>query len=77
MIAHQQNSEADVPRNRYSLSKKEIIKQADSLHADRIVLFKENKHIGINTEFVVEISRHQGKLFIAAFDTTTPESLMI
>lgn len=78
LIAHQQPKIDEKDRNRYSHSRgKEIIKQANNLHPDRVIIFKQSKHIGISSHYVVEISNYEGKLNIAAFDTATPESLLI
>ena len=41
-----------------------------------MILFKKRKNLGLGY-FVVEISTFNGNLSIAAFDTKTPESLLI
>ena len=53
-----------------------IINQAQNLHDNRIVLYKKRKNLGEGF-YVVEISTWEGNLCIAAFDTRTPESLLI
>jgi hypothetical protein len=53
-----------------------IINQASNLHDNRIVLYKKRRNLG-DGYYVVEISSWEGNLCIAAFDTKTPESLLI
>ena len=53
-----------------------IINQASALHDNRIVLYKKRRNLG-DGYYVVEISSWEGNLCIAAFDTKTPESLLI
>jgi len=54
-----------------------FINQAESLHKDRTIHYKEGKSLGGTNFYIIEISRHEGKLCIAAFDTQSPETLMI
>jgi hypothetical protein len=57
-----------------------IIQQAANLDPNRIVLFKKQKKLAQNNQtYVVEISSNAqtNNLYIAAFDTNTPESLLI
>jgi hypothetical protein len=41
------------------------------------VHLKNTIDLGADRGYIVEISTHEGTLFIAAFDTETPESLLI
>ena len=54
-----------------------IIRQADNLPETREVHLKNTIDLGADRSYIVEISTHEGTLFIAAFDTETPESLLI
>jgi len=55
-----------------------IIRQADKLDMNRIILFKKAKQLSQNKYYVVEISTNPQKtLFIAAYDMESPESLLI
>ena len=53
-----------------------VIRQAENLDENRLVLYKRSKHLG-QGYYVVEISSNSTHLFIAAFDMETPESLLI
>lgn len=53
-----------------------IIKQADKLDQNRIILYKKGKQLGQGF-YIVEISQLNDTLFIAAFDVDSPESLLI
>jgi hypothetical protein len=53
-----------------------VIKQADNLDENRLVLYKRSKHLG-QGYYIVEISSNSTHLFIAAFDVESPESLLI
>ena len=53
-----------------------IIRQADALDENRIVLYKKSKQLG-QGYFIVEISSNNTHLFIAAYDLESPESLLI
>ena len=53
-----------------------IIKQAENLDENRVVLYKRSKQLG-QGYYLVEISTNQSHLFIAAFDVETDESLLI
>ena len=53
-----------------------IIKQAENLDENRVVLYKRSKQLG-QGYYIVEISTNQSHLFIAAFDVETDESLLI
>ena len=53
-----------------------IIRQADSLDENRIVLYKKGKQLG-QGYYIVEISSNNTHLFIAAYDVESPESLLI
>lgn len=55
---------------------KVLIRQADCLDENRIVLYKRGKQLG-NGYFIVEISSNNSNLFIAAYDVESPESLLI
>jgi hypothetical protein len=55
---------------------KPVIRQAENLDENRIVLYKSSKQLG-HGHFVVEISSNNENLFIAAFDVESPESLLI
>ena len=55
---------------------KPIVRQADSLDENRIVLFKKGKHLG-PSYYIVEISSNNSFLFIAAYDVESPESFLI
>lgn len=55
-----------------------IIRQADRLENNRIILFKKAKQLAQGKYYVVEISTNPARsLFIAAFDMESPESLLI
>ena len=45
--------------------------------AERDILFKKGIHLEIGGHYVVEISKHANGMYIAAYDTSTPESLLI
>ena len=53
-----------------------IIKQADTLDENRIVLYKRGKLLG-NGYYIVEISSNNVQLFIAAYDVESPNSFLI
>ena len=53
-----------------------IIRQAENLDDNRVVLYKRSKQLG-QGYYLVEISTNQTSLFIAAFDVETDESLLI
>lgn len=53
-----------------------IIRQAEALDENRIVLYKKGKQLG-QGYYIVEISSNNTHLFIAAYDVESPESLLI
>jgi len=53
-----------------------VIRQAENLDENRIVLYKRSKQLG-QGYFIVEISSNNTHLFIAAYDVESPESLLI
>ena len=53
-----------------------ILKQADALDENRIVLYKRGKQLG-RGYYIVEISSNNTHLYIAAYDVESPESLLI
>ena len=53
-----------------------MIRQAENLDENRIVLYKRSKQLG-QGYFIVEISSNNSHLFIAAYDVESPESLLI
>lgn len=53
-----------------------LVRQAENLDENRIVLYKRSKQLG-QGYFVVEISSNNSHLFIAAHDVESPESLLI
>ena len=53
-----------------------IIRQAEALDENRIVLYKKGKRLG-QGYYIVEISSNNTHLFIAAYDVESPESLLI
>jgi hypothetical protein len=53
-----------------------VIRQAENLDENRLVLYKRSKHLG-QGYYIVEISSNSTHLFIAAFDVESPESLLI
>lgn len=53
-----------------------IIRQAENLDENRVVLYKRSKQLG-QGYYLVEISTNQSHLYIAAFDVETDESLLI
>ncbi len=55
---------------------KPIIRQADTLDENRIVLYKKGKQLGAGY-YIVEISSNNSYLFIAAYDVESPESFLI
>lgn len=55
---------------------KPIIRQAETLDENRIVLYKKGKQLG-NGYYIVEISSNNSFLFIAAYDVESPGSLLI
>lgn len=55
---------------------KPIIRQAESLDENRIVLYKKGKQLGAGY-YIVEISSNNSYLFIAAYDVESPESFLI
>jgi hypothetical protein len=64
-------------QNNYSNSTKgPIIRQAEALDENRIVLYKKSKQLG-QGYYIVEISSNNTHLFIAAYDLESPESLLI
>ncbi len=56
--------------------KRAIIKQAEALDENRIVLYKKGRQLG-QGYYIVEISSNNTHLFIAAYDVESPESLLI
>ena len=53
-----------------------LVRQAENLDENRIVLYKRSKQLG-QGYFLVEISSNNTHLFIAAHDVESPESLLI
>ena len=53
-----------------------IIRQAENLDENRVVLYKQSKQLGHGV-YLVEISTNSTHLFIAAFDIESQESLLI
>ena len=53
-----------------------VIRQAEHLDENRVVLYKRSKQLG-SGYYLVEISTNNTHLFIAAFDVESPESLLI
>jgi hypothetical protein len=53
-----------------------VIRQAETLDENRIVLYKKGKQLG-SGYYIVEISSNNSFLFIAAYDVESPESLLI
>lgn len=53
-----------------------VIRQAEHLDENRVVLYKRSKQLGQGF-FLVEISSNNSHLFIAAYDVESPESLLI
>lgn len=53
-----------------------LVRQAENLDENRIVLYKRSKQLG-QGYFIVEISSNNTHLFIAAHDVESPESLLI
>ena len=53
-----------------------VIRQAEGLDENRVVLYKRSKQLG-SGYYLVEISTNNTHLFIAAFDVESPESLLI
>ena len=55
-----------------------IIRQADRLDQNRIILYKKGKQLSKQKFYIVEISTNNAQtLFVAAYDVETPESLLI
>lgn len=57
-------------------NKRALIKQAELLDENRIVLYKKGMQLGPGY-FIIEISSNNSCLFIAAYDVESPESLLI
>lgn len=55
---------------------KPLIRQAEALDENRIVLYKKGKQLG-SGYYIVEISSNNSFLFLAAYDVESPESLLI
>ena len=53
-----------------------IIKQAELLDENRIVLYKKGRQLG-SGYYIVEISSNNQSIYIAAYDVESPESLLI
>jgi len=53
-----------------------LIRQAENLDENRIVLYKRSKQLG-QGQYLVEISSNNTHLFIVAYDVESPESLLI
>ncbi len=53
-----------------------VVRQANILDENRIVLYKRGKQIN-RGYYIVEISSNNTHLFIAAYDVESPESLLI
>ena len=53
-----------------------VIRQAENLDENRVVLYKRSKQLGAGY-YIVEISTNNTHLYIAAFDVESPESLLI
>jgi hypothetical protein len=53
-----------------------VIRQAEHLDENRIVLYKKSKQLGGGC-YVIEISSNNSHLFIAAYDLESSESLLI
>lgn len=60
----------------FGMKKGPIIRQAETLDENRIVLYKKGKQLG-QGYYIVEISSNNTHLFIAAYDVESPESLLI
>lgn len=64
--------------NKVPASDTGIIRQADRLDQNRIILYKKGKQLSKYKDYLVEISTNEANtLFIAAYDVETPESLLI
>jgi hypothetical protein len=57
-------------------TRKVLIKQAEALDENRIVLYKKGRQMG-DGYYIIEISSNNSCLFIAAYDVESPESLLI
>ena len=55
---------------------KGILRQADVLDENRIVLYKKGKQMG-RGYYIVEISSNNESMYIAAYDVESPESFLI
>ena len=53
-----------------------IVRQAENLDENRVVLYKRSKQLG-QGYFVVEISSNNSHLFVSAHDVESPESFLI
>lgn len=53
-----------------------IMRQAEILDENRIVLFKKGKQVG-RGYYIIEISSNNESLYIAAYDVESPESFLI
>ncbi len=53
-----------------------IVRQAENLDENRVVLYKRSKQLGAGY-YIVEISSTKSHLYVAAFDVESPESLLI
>lgn len=70
------NNNPGGPQQYQTEGKRPLIKQAECLDENRIVLYKKGRQMG-NGYYIVEISSNNSCLFIAAYDVESPESLLI
>lgn len=81
-MSHTKNLSLPSNRNTYShhQSTREhipLLRQADGLNVDRTILFKEGVSLDVGGYQIIEISTYNTMFYIAAYDTQSPESLMI
>lgn len=66
----------DPSRGRLKKPSETVLRQADVLNENRVVLYKKGKQLG-KGYYIVEVSSNNNSLFIAAFDVESPESFLI
>jgi len=74
----QGNSSANITSGAWNKLTKSstVVRQANILDENRIVLYKRGKQVG-KGYYIVEISSNNSHLFIAAYDVESPESFLI
>ncbi len=70
------NLDTNSNKNLHENTQRGILKQAEVLDENRVVLYKKGHQLG-QGYYIVEISSNNAMLYLAAYDVETPESFLI